>query len=87
MANSPAIADFVAKQNAFNDRLDKAVDGLGSDIKALNDTIQKLQETQGQITAEDQALLDQIESRSDTIATKIEALDSLTPPAVPAPTA
>ena len=87
MANSPAITDFVNKQNAFNDRLDKAVDGIGGDITALNQTIQKLQESQGQITPEDQALLDQIEARSDALAKKIEALDSLTPPITPAPAA
>lgn len=75
------ISDFAAKQNAFNDRLDAAITGLQGDIKTLNDAIQKLQTSQGQITPEDQALLDQIEARADGIATKLEALDNLTPPA------
>jgi len=78
-----AIGDFAKKQNDFNDRMDKAVSGLQNDVKLLNDTIAELQSTQGAITAEDQALLDQIESRSDAIATKLEALDALTPPTPP----
>lgn len=80
-----AISDFAAKQNAFNDRMDTAITGLQGDVKTLNDLIEKLQNSAGQITPEDQALLDQIETRSDGIATKLEALDALTPP--PPPTA
>lgn len=78
-----AISDFAAKQNAFNDRMDAAVAGLQGDVKTLNDQIAALQATQGQITPEDQALLDQIEQRGDAIATKLEALDALTPPTPP----
>jgi hypothetical protein len=79
-----AISEFATKQNAFNDRLDAAVTGLSGDVQALNDKITELQNTAGQITPEDQALLDNIQQRSEAIATKIEALDSLTPPAPPA---
>jgi hypothetical protein len=78
-----AISEFATKQNAFNDRLDAAVTGLSGDVQALNDKITELQNTAGQITPEDQALLDNIQQRNEAIATKIEALDSLTPPTPP----
>ncbi len=78
-----AISDFAAKQTAFNDRLDAAISGLQGDIKTLNDLIEKLQTTPGPISPEDQATLDQLESRGDALATKLEALDSQTPPPVP----
>jgi predicted nucleic acid-binding Zn-ribbon protein len=77
------ISDFADKQTAHNDAIDTAVAGLQGDIKALNDKIAELQNTSGTISPEDQALLDGIEARSSAIATKIAALDALTPPAVP----
>lgn len=78
-----AISQFAEKQAAFNDKIDAAVTGLTEDIEALNDKIEELQNTAGEITAEDQALLDAIETRSDAIATKLAALDALTPPKPP----
>ncbi len=51
-----AISDFATKQNAFNDRQSAAVDGLIGDVKTLNDKIEALQNSAGQITPEDQAL-------------------------------
>lgn len=78
-----AISEFAARQSAFNDRLDTAVAGVSADVAALNAKIEELQNTPGEITPEDQALLDDIEARSDAITTKLEALDALTPPAVP----
>jgi outer membrane murein-binding lipoprotein Lpp len=79
-----AISEFAARQDAFNNRIDVAVDGLTSDVQVLVAKIEELQNTAGQITPEDQALLDAIQSRSDAIAAKLEALDALTPPPVPA---
>jgi hypothetical protein len=78
-----AISDYAAKANAFNDRIDSAVTGLQGDVQALNDTITKLQNSAGTVTPEDQALLDQLQARAETIATKVEALDALTPPVPP----
>lgn len=79
-----AISDFAAKQNAHNDAIDQSISGLQADIQALNDAIKKLQDSAGQITPEDQALLDAIDARGQTVADKLAALDALTPPAPPA---
>jgi hypothetical protein len=78
-----AIADFAAKQNAFNDRIDTAITDLQGDVQALNDQITALQTSAGQVTPEDQALLDGIQTRAEGITAKLEALDALTPPKPP----
>lgn len=80
-----AISDFAMAQNAFNDQMDVNVAGLQDDIKSLNDTITKLQNSPGVITPEDQKSLDDLQNRGKNIADKIAALDALTPPVVPAP--
>lgn len=78
-----AISEFAAKQTAFNDRQDAAVSGLTQDVTELKDEILKLQNTPGNVTPEDQALLDSIQARAEAITTKLEALDALTPPTPP----
>ncbi len=78
------ISDFATKQNAFNDQMDTAVSGLTADVKNLSDQIAALQASAGEITPEDQALLDGIQARTQTVADKLTALDALTPPVVPA---
>ncbi len=78
-----AISDFAAKQKAFNDRQDTAVSGLTADVEALNKKIEELQNSPGAITPEDQALLNDLETRGDAITAKLEALDALTPPVPP----
>ena len=78
-----AIKAFADKQNTFNDRIDVAVTDLQGDVKTLNDLITALQNSAGSISPEDQASLDAIQSRSEAIAVKLEALDALTPPAPP----
>lgn len=93
-----AISEFASKQNQFNARLGAAVDGavgsitgLTGDIQTLNDKITELQESGGQITPADQALLDELSAMGEGLATKSEALaaalaalDNLTPPKPPA---
>lgn len=78
-----AISDFAARQNAFNDRQAAAIDGVIGDVAFLVETIEKLQNTPGAITPEDQALLDALDARASTIADKLEALDAQTPPKPP----
>ncbi len=79
-----AISDFTTKLTAFFDRQDTAVADLQADVQNLTDQIAALQASQGTVTPEDQALLDAIQTRSETITAKLEALDALTPPAPPA---
>lgn len=78
-----AVSDYVAKQKTFNDRMNVAVDGLVTDVDTLNKKITELQNTQGQITPEDQALLDEIQAQGEALATKLETLDQVTPPPAP----
>lgn len=92
-----AISDFAAKQKAFNDRQGAAIDSLVSsvagvtgDVKTLNDKITELQNSSGGVTPEDQALIDDLETQGDALATKLETvtaslkgLDDATPPSVP----
>jgi DNA repair exonuclease SbcCD ATPase subunit len=78
-----AISEFAQRQEVFNTRLDGAVAGLTEDVQTLTDKITKLQNTPGAITPEDQALLDAIQTRTEAITAKLEALDGLTPPKPP----
>lgn len=78
------LSDFAQRVSAFQDQQSAAVDGLKSDVQALNDKITELQNTPGPITPEDQTLLDGIESRAKNIADKLTALDAQTPPTAPA---
>lgn len=75
------IADFVAAQNAFNDKMDVAIADIQADIKFLNDQIAALQ--LNQINPDDQAALDALKARTQAMADKLDALDALTPPAPP----
>lgn len=84
MAN-PVIVEYAAKQNAFTDRVDSAVTGLIADVEELNRQIKALQDNPGAITPEDQAILDALTARGQTVAEKLEALDALTPPPTPPP--
>ncbi len=94
-----AFSEYATKQAAFNARQSAAIDslvssqaGLAADIQALNDKITALQNSAGEVTPEDQILLDQLESqatalseRSEAVSNALAALDAQTPPAVPAP--
>lgn len=77
------VKDFVAQQTAFNDRQGKAIDaavasvqGITSDIDALNAKIKELQDSAGQVTPEDQALIDQLQSQGGALADKLDALST-----------
>ena len=94
-----AIADFAAKQQAFNDRQSAAVDsivssqaGIVGDIANLNEQIVALQNSVGGVTPEDQALIDSLQASGEALTAKVEAqaaaladLDSQTPPKPPTP--
>lgn len=94
-----AISDFAAKQKDFNTRQAAAVDGavasltgLTGDIAELNRKIEELQNSQGGVTPEDQALIDDLQTQGEAVAAKAEALatalkalDEQIPPIVPPP--
>lgn len=77
------ISDTMDAQRAAFTRLDSALSGLTGDVQALNDKIVELQGTAGQVTPEDQALLDEMQAMSETLVTKFEALDAMTTAAAP----
>ena len=79
------IGDFATQQEAFNVQLDAGITDIATEIKTLNDTIAALQASSGAITPEDQALLDTATAHSQSLVAKVTALDTLTPPVVPAP--
>jgi len=79
-----AIKDYGDKVTAFLDRQDAAITGVSGDVDFLVAEIKRLQGTAGAITPEDQAILDGIQARAEAAATKLEALDALTPPPPPA---
>jgi hypothetical protein len=79
-----AISDFATAQNAFQDKVDAAITDIATELKTANDQIAALQASQGGITPSDQALLDGIQARTSAAATKLAALDTLTPPTPPA---
>lgn len=83
MAVSPAIQKHFDTTTAYLDKIDKGIDGVSGDVTELNKLIAQLQATQGQLSAEDQGLLDQIEARGKAAGEKVEAVDTLTPPPPP----
>ena len=92
------ISEFSQRQADFNRQLEQAVDAsaasvtaLVADVAALNAKIVELQNSAGEITPEDQVLLDALEAQSAALSAKAAAvsqalseLDAMTPP-TPAP--
>ena len=80
---SEAIAAFATKQREYNDRLSTAINGVSTDISGMKALIDQLQNNPGPISAEDQAILDQLQAMSEDAVTRMEAVDALTPPSAP----
>jgi len=81
---------FQQQDEAAVDQIVAAFNGLVIDDKTQKDLIAKLQASQGQVTPEDQTLIDQIQAANDArsakvadIAAKLKALDESTPPPLP----
>lgn len=77
------ISEYVDVQNGINAQFEKGIDGCVEDITSLKDTIDKLQNSAGAITPEDQKLLDEAQAKSKALADRLTALDEVTPPAPP----
>ena len=78
MAANPAIKAYADAVNAQFDVIEPAVDGVADDVAFLKEKIDELQNNPGPISTEDQALLDAIQSRIGTLATRVTALDAAT---------
>lgn len=79
------IDDFKAKQEQNYQRISGALDDLSGDVADLNKLIKKLQDSQGTISREDQATLNQIEAAGKLLADKADAVANVhTTPVAPA---
>lgn len=76
------ISEFAEQQNAHNARIEKAIEGINGDVETMKKLIEDLQNSTG-ISDADKELLAALVEKNNAIATKLEALDALTPPAVP----
>lgn len=93
------ISEYLARQKEYNLRDDEAcsaivtaLEGLTADIMALNATIQKLENSEGGVTLEDQALIADLSEKGEAASTKLaevaaalKELDEATPPDIPPP--
>jgi ABC-type transporter Mla subunit MlaD len=73
-----AIQAFAGRVNTFLDQIGTSVDGIQGDVTELKRLIKQLQDSAGQVTPEDQATIDAIESRIGGLAAKTKALDDQT---------
>lgn len=73
-----SISEFAGKVNAAFEGISTAVDGVKADVEGLKAKIQELQDSAGQISPEDQALLDDIQAKAESAATKLAELDAAT---------
>jgi len=83
MAVNPALQAYADKRNAYDAAIAADIDDMVTKAAALNDTIAQLQASQGQVTAEDQALIDSLEAQGKALADKADAADGKTPPPPP----
>lgn len=75
MAN---INESTDKINAAEDRIESAITGVTADIAGLKVLIEQLRAST-EVSPADQFLLNQVIARAESIATRLEALDSATP--------
>lgn len=92
-----AISEYAGKVDEHLEKIGTGIDdintgigGIDIDLQELKKLIEQLQNTPGQITPEDQALLDAIQAKAASLAEKsattaaiVKALDDLTPPPAP----
>ena len=77
------ISEFADKMDAHNTASDAAIEGLTGDVAEMKRIIEEMQNSAGEITPEDQARLDALETRAAAATAKLVALDAMTPPVVP----
>jgi predicted nucleic acid-binding Zn-ribbon protein len=74
------VSEMNAAVKASFAQMNTAIEGVKGDVASLNDKITALQNSSGELSPEDQAALDEIQSTAQAMADKLTALDSLTPP-------
>ncbi len=74
------ISDYAAAQKAANEQIGAAVDGLTTsttglvaDVQSLKDKIDALQNSPGEVSQEDQVLLDTLQVDAGTLVARIAA--------------
>ncbi len=80
-----AISDYSTKQKAYNQEISDDLDAIKTQADAQNALIAQLQASQGTVTPEDQALIDQLEAGGKALADKADATANKTPPTPPSP--
>ncbi len=70
------ISEFDERQQARNAAIAAAVDGIAADLKALDDKITEFQNSEGTLSAEDQARLDALETASGALVDRLAAVDA-----------
>lgn len=78
-----AVSEFNTKLNAFLDQQADATQGITEDIQFLKDELDRINNSPGPISAEDQASLDASLERVRVAQEKLTALNALTPPKAP----
>lgn len=73
------VSDFAQQEGAKLTEIQGAVGSIATGVKNLDDLINQLQNTPGEITPEDQALLDQIQAQSNDLLAQVQAIDTAAP--------
>jgi len=76
---------YVKDQTDHNQATSDALNDIASDIQALTDLVASLRSAEGTLTAEQQAVLDELDSKGGELADKAKALANVTPPPAPTP--
>ncbi len=79
------VQDFINAEAPVLASLGTALTALGAGVKALDDLITQFQNSPGNLSAADQAALDQIQATSQALVAQANAI-STTPPGQPVPT-
>lgn len=75
-----SINDFYVIQNDFIEQMADSVRALNEDIKNLNAKVMEIQSSPGEVTQDDQKLLNDLQVQAEQLADSLHTLDKLTPP-------
>lgn len=78
------ISDYAAAQDAHNQVIDTALDGISGDVTGIKAELATLLASET-ISDEDKVILARLDAKTKSIADRLTALDDLTPPVVPTP--